>query len=486
MLDTEPTGGGTNASATADTTSTDPSTATGTTPRRRRATRPAQAAEPATSESTPVDAPAAETPAADKPAPRRRRAATRPAAAPAPDSAPEAADADQPVAEAPESETPAAPAKRTRSSRRPAKAVAAEAEAPTETADVTPVTAVAVEVAEVIEIPEPAAPRSRRRRSTAVQFAPPVDESAEAPVDAAVEKAALPPIGSLFQAPDPANATPARRRRSSRPAPVEEAPLLDANGDPIPDELAEELLADATDAVVLEAEASVSTEEVDEEEAPEEDGSTGSASGRRRRRGRRGRGRGRPDDADQTEPNGEAEAEVAESAEEAPAGDDETESDGRGGTRRRRRRRSRGSGEGTEPTLDDPPNTVVRVRTPRGQSSGDDEVRGLTGSTRLEAKRQRRREGREQGKRRPPVLTEAEFLARREAVDRVMVVRQTGDRTQIAVLEDNVLVEHYVTKASATSYAGNVYLGKVQNVLPSDGGGIRRHRQGSQRCALRR
>ena len=66
----------------------------------------------------------------------------------------------------------------------------------------------------------------------------------------------------------------------------------------------------------------------------------------------------------------------------------------------------------------------------------------------------------------PPILTEAEFLARREAVDRVMAVRQTGDRTQIAVLEDGVLVEHYVTRASATSYVGNVYLGRVQNVLP--------------------
>jgi len=48
-----------------------------------------------------------------------------------------------------------------------------------------------------------------------------------------------------------------------------------------------------------------------------------------------------------------------------------------------------------------------------------------------------------------------------------MVVRQRGDRTQIAVLEDDILVEHYVTKASSSSYAGNVYLGRVQNVLPS-------------------
>src|SRR6185369_10684528 len=59
------------------------------------------------------------------------------------------------------------------------------------------------------------------------------------------------------------------------------------------------------------------------------------------------------------------------------------------------------------------------------------------------------------------------FLARREAVDRVMAVRQRGDRTQIGVLEDGVLVEHYVTRSSAATMVGNVYLGRVQNVLPS-------------------
>src|SRR5262249_57216041 len=76
-------------------------------------------------------------------------------------------------------------------------------------------------------------------------------------------------------------------------------------------------------------------------------------------------------------------------------------------------------------------------------------------------------EGREEGRPRPQILTEAEFLARREAVDRVMVVRQRADRTQVAVLEDGILVEHYVTRQSATTMVGNVYLGKVQNVLPS-------------------
>jgi ribonuclease E len=101
------------------------------------------------------------------------------------------------------------------------------------------------------------------------------------------------------------------------------------------------------------------------------------------------------------------------------------------------------------------------------RSRGGDDVTSLKGSTRLEAKKQRRREGREAGRRRAPILTEAEFLARRESVERVMVVRQHGDRTQIAVLEDDVLVEHYVTRGTSGSMVGNVYLGRVQNVLPS-------------------
>ncbi|WP_143447483.1 Rne/Rng family ribonuclease, partial [Kineosporia sp. R_H_3] len=146
---------------------------------------------------------------------------------------------------------------------------------------------------------------------------------------------------------------------------------------------------------------------------------------------------------------------------------DDADDDGATGSRRRRRRRRRGT-SGTDAEGDDPPNTVVRVRESRrssGGSSGDD-VTSLRGSTRLEAKKQRRREGREAGRRRT-TITEAEFLARRESVDRVMVVREREGRTQIGVLEDGVLVEHYVARRTQTSMVGNVYLGRVQNVLPS-------------------
>ncbi|CAN5522593.1 hypothetical protein BH10ACT6_BH10ACT6_01860 [soil metagenome] len=133
-------------------------------------------------------------------------------------------------------------------------------------------------------------------------------------------------------------------------------------------------------------------------------------------------------------------------------------------TRRRTRRRS-----GDAPREgEDGPNTVVRVRQPRAQQEPKliTEPQRVKGSTRLEAKKQRRRDGRDAGRRRP-VVTEAEFLARRESVDRVMVVRSKYGRIQIGVLEDGVLVEHYVARAADASLIGNVYLGRVQNVLPS-------------------
>lgn len=134
----------------------------------------------------------------------------------------------------------------------------------------------------------------------------------------------------------------------------------------------------------------------------------------------------------------------------------------RGSANARRRNRRRG---GVNAPADEPaeaPAAPVRQRAVEVIT----EPQRIKGSTRLEAKKQRRRDGREAGRRRP-VVTEAEFLARREAVDRVMVVRSKSGRIQIAVLEDNVLVEHYVARNQDASLIGNVYLGRVQNVLPS-------------------
>ena len=193
-----------------------------------------------------------------------------------------------------------------------------------------------------------------------------------------------------------------------------------------------------------------------ENEADDGDESSGP---KRRRRGGRGRrrkaGAGAAGDADDDKTDGEDD-------DDSDADADDSSTGGSTSRRRRRRRRRSDSSPDDELSPDDPPNTVVKVREPRNRDSEN-----TRGSTRLEAKKQRRREGREAGRRRAPILNEAEFLARRESVERVMVVRQAEDRIQIAVLEDGVLVEHYVTKGASASMVGNVYLGRVQNVLPS-------------------
>ena len=238
---------------------------------------------------------------------------------------------------------------------------------------------------------------------------------------------------------------------------------------------------------------SASRDSASRDSAPRDsaDGGTGDGSGAPRRRRRGGRGRrggqggqgefgsdsGSADASDsgdgRTDSRSDGRSDGGDSASDSRDNDDrdgrdDHDGEGSASSRRRRRRRSRGAGEGEVRSPDDPPNTVVRIREPRDHDdAGNGGVQGVKGSTRLEAKKQRRREGREQGRhgRRGLVITESEFLARRESVDRVMAVRQRGDRTQIGVLEDGVLVEHFVSTASTNRMVGNVYLGRVQNVL---------------------
>ncbi|QKT07004.1 translation initiation factor IF-2 N-terminal domain-containing protein [Gordonia sp. X0973] len=302
-------------------------------------------------------------------------------------------------------------------------------------------------------------------------------EITDAPIAAPVAPAAVNPLFLPPQQPEP-SVVPSRKRA--------EAPVEAEDGA-------------ATD------EAASDDEVVENEDDSQQDSDDQPNRARRRRRGRRGRGRGRGDNGDaqggddaegdeQTEDGGTADqsaadaekgtAKPASEADDSEASDtdgsDADESDDEDGTgatskRRRRRRRRKTGGEGAdEGSPDDPPNTVVHEREPRSKRVRD-EVQGISGSTRLEAKRQRRRDGRDAGRRRPPILSESEFLARREAVDRVMVVREKvhaaaekdhEDYTQVAVLEDGVLVEHFVTTANSTSMVGNIYLGRVQNVLP--------------------
>ncbi|WJK37207.1 Rne/Rng family ribonuclease [Solwaraspora sp. WMMA2065] len=288
------------------------------------------------------------------------------------------------------------------------------------------------------------APSSRRRRAAAgppvVLFMAPDPQSPPVATDAGQPAAVEPAVQTIDGAEAAGDDEPVRRRRRGRRS---------ADSEPAAEPVTE--AAEAPQEQPAEVTTDADTDD-DDDDTP--------AGRRRRRRGRRGRGRGK----------GGAEEGDADTGDETEASDDggsaddaDGDGDGDSMTRRRRRRRRRGSGDAESGAEDGVP-TVVKIREPRKTV---DEVQGVTGSTRLEAKRQRRRDGREQRRTRPPILSESEFLARREAVDRDMVVRQRGDRTQIAVLEDGVLVEHYVTRASSGTMAGNVYLGKVQNVLPS-------------------
>ena len=193
---------------------------------------------------------------------------------------------------------------------------------------------------------------------------------------------------------------------------------------------------------------------------------------RRRRRGGRGRRRPSDDSNSETTLNEDGEALDPDSL------DGEEDVLNADGTTHRRRRRRRAKGEGVEATEsvdEDGVVTVVKVRPPRESAPTRTERPSRNNRDRDRDRGGRNRDRRERDDRAPrdftrrrgTIITEQEFLARRENVDREMLVRQTGDRTQIAVLEDKIMVEHYVNRNSNISYVGNVYLGRVQNVLPS-------------------
>jgi Rne/Rng family ribonuclease len=178
---------------------------------------------------------------------------------------------------------------------------------------------------------------------------------------------------------------------------------------------------------------------------------------RRRRRGGRGRRRTGKEVETDDEDNSQVTTDQGEASE---------------GVTHKRRRRRRARGEGVTPgeTIEeDGVLTVVKVRPVRVREART-ESKSFNRRDRNKfdrGDRGDRRERRDFTRKRGSVITESEFLARREAVDRSMLVRQIADRTQIAIIEDEVMVEHYVNRNSNISYVGNVYLGKVQNVLPS-------------------
>jgi ribonuclease E len=262
---------------------------------------------------------------------------------------------------------------------------------------------------------EPKAPRKRASKKAAA-----VETISEAPVEKKTRKKAVPAAvaSPIFQAPPTEAAKPAAKKE--KPAKKEAAAKVDA---------------------------------------PSKSEDSDSHRGRRRRRGGRGRRKG---------------GEESSTGAELTATDESAEDSA---TSHRRRRRRRGAEDGVQPgeiVDEDGVPTVVKVREtkerPERVDKNDRHDRGSRRDRhhRREGRhREDRREYRETYRRRGTIITEGEFLARRDEVKREMLVRQKGDRTQICVIEDGVMVEHYVNRNSSISYVGNVYLGKVQNVLPS-------------------
>ncbi|MDR1767787.1 MAG: Rne/Rng family ribonuclease [Propionibacteriaceae bacterium] len=360
-------------------------------------------------------------------APRRRRAASRPAGPPLPV-----------VAEQPPAAPPVPP------------------EAPQPAPE--PVSAAGEPSAE---------PPKRRPRRKASDDAEPEAKPARRRSRKAAEEAPAVPEISLDQLPGLEVPPPAKPARASR---AKKAKAAEPEAAPTADDQAKVeafgLVAESPDAVLESLAAAIGGGEA----SPSAGDETAEASDedepkRRRRRG--GRRRRKGEDADEAGQEADEAGDTDKSGQAADGSEEEHAETG--STRRRRRRRRRGEDVG-ESDDDAGAEVVVRVREPRRTRTTAEvaeEVVSIEGSTRIEAKKQRRREGRAAGRRRAPVLSESEFLARRESVDRKMVIRQAEDYSQIAVLEDGMLVEHYVDRASATSMIGNIYLGRVQNVLPS-------------------
>jgi ribonuclease E len=342
-------------------------------------------------------------------------------------------DADTSTPEEPTTETPAAP-ESPAAEAKPAKKAAKKT-----TKKATAKKAAKKTAAEPGDEAGESAPKKKAAKKTTKKAAAKAAAAPAAEAEAEQGGAAAPMV--LFQAPVK-TAAPARKRAAKTTEPAEPAEdAADAAAEPAQDAApAKKATAKKTakkttakKAAAKAAPADEPAEDADLEPGDADDETEGEGGPRRRRRrGGRRRRRGA----------GEGDAEAGEESDEPSEDGDEAEGED-GGPRRR---------------------TRTRVRKPRNL---EDEITSIGGSTRLEAKKQRRREGREAGRRRAPIVSEAEFLARRESVDRVMVIRQRDDLTQIGVIEDKVLVEHYVARESQTSLIGNIYLGRVQNVLPS-------------------
>ncbi|MFP5224405.1 MAG: Rne/Rng family ribonuclease [Actinomycetota bacterium] len=193
--------------------------------------------------------------------------------------------------------------------------------------------------------------------------------------------------------------------------------------------------------------------------------------------------------------SGRGQRQALSSAAKASSGDssgdeDKPKQQGSGNRRRRRRRSSTRSGSGGEGQS----GSQKTGQTGKGRSdsktadqkgngggngngdadgNGDGEKKSLSsaelaaaGATRLAARKLREEQRKSRGRgRRPRRLTEAD-AQRLKGKPKTMLIHDHEERTQIAILEEGELIEHYVSRRGQRgTMVGNIYLGKVQNVL---------------------
>ena len=211
----------------------------------------------------------------------------------------------------------------------------------------------------------------------------------------------------------------------------------------------------------------------DEESDVDTENNDDSPSSYRRRRGRRGRGKKHIDES-------------SKSGNPKDHNEDDTSDDERGSSSKRAKKSSdKGkSGDKKNNKHDKHDSNKRKDKNKKGRSSGSDDGSGegkqesqksdepakIKGSTRAAAARKRREENKRD---KHQTISTAEFQARRDAVHRRMIVRDStrsdgsGKVTQVAIMEDDQLVEHFVTSERTQTLVGNIYLGRVQNVLAS-------------------
>ncbi|HYH27780.1 MAG TPA: Rne/Rng family ribonuclease [Actinomycetota bacterium] len=213
----------------------------------------------------------------------------------------------------------------------------------------------------------------------------------------------------------------------------------------------------------------------DGNEQPEADPTAEAAPKRRRSRSRGGRGRGgraKPAEADRDDgsetglaaeaadsredPEDDAPAAMTSTVEAEPVVDEEApaeEGSTGTGTRRRRRRRRR-----KKPSDDQTAEAAATGAAAETEEDAPAEERPPP--TRTSRATRTRRKGTVTRRRREPMIRPE------RRTDKVMLITEVGERDQIVVAEDGQLAEHYVTRAGSRSMVGNIYVGRVQNVLP--------------------